>query len=61
MSAKLLRLPQVREVTGLSRSTLYSMMKVGQFPKSVKLSDFGRCVAWREQDVEEWVVSRKLA
>jgi prophage regulatory protein len=35
---KILRLPQVMEITGLSRSSIYALMKDGKFPKSVKIS-----------------------
>lgn len=61
MSAKLIRLPKVQEITGLARSTLYAMILKKQFPKPVKLSDTGRCVAWKDSDVEAWVASRKTA
>ncbi len=61
MSAKLLRLPKVQESTGLPRSTLYALVKAGKFPKPVKLSDTGRCVAWKDSDVGAWIDSRKTA
>lgn len=61
MENKLLRLPQTLELSGLKRATLYRFVKEGHFPKPVKMSDFGRCVAWRSQDVEEWIKSRQTA
>lgn len=54
---RLLRRPEVEARTGLSRSTLYSWMKDGRFPKPVRLGE--RIVAWRESDVTEWLDSRE--
>ena len=42
MTSRILRLPQVLEVTGLSRSTIYLRMADGSFPKQVSLG--GRAV-----------------
>ena len=50
---KLLRRKQVEEVTGLSRSSIYAMMKDGSFPKQRKIGR--RAVAWREEDIMEWL------
>jgi len=53
---KLFRLPQVREITGLGRSTIYAKIKAGEFPAPVNLGT--RAVAWRSTDVTGWVDSR---
>lgn len=53
----LLRRPQVEELTGLSRSTLYDFIRRGIFPAPVRLGL--RSVAWRESDVSAWIKSRK--
>ncbi|WP_374353305.1 AlpA family transcriptional regulator [Limnohabitans sp.] len=47
----LLRRPQVESMTGLKRSSIYSLMKCGQFPHPVKLS--ARAVAWRSDDIPD--------
>jgi prophage regulatory protein len=47
----------VEHITGLSRSTLYSMMAEGTFPKPVRLGK--RSVGWPEQAVTEWLESRQ--
>ncbi|MET4127174.1 AlpA family transcriptional regulator [Roseovarius sp. MBR-6] len=57
MAEKLLRRPEVENVTGLSRSTLYDWMKRGEFPQPVKLGT--RLVAWRESDIAAWLKSRE--
>lgn len=50
---RILRLPQVMQTVGLSRSALYEKMAAGQFPKSFPLS--GRAVGWLEEDVLAWI------
>jgi prophage regulatory protein len=53
----LLRLPQVIEQTGLSRSLLYSEVKAGRFPQPTKIGR--RAVAWRRADLEQWASGRR--
>lgn len=48
-----LRLPAVLECTGLSRATLYRMMKAGTFPPQHRIGD--RCCAWRRSEVAVWL------
>lgn len=51
-----LRLPRVKNATGLSRSTIYSYVKKGAFPAPVRLG--ARAVGWLESDVEAWISAR---
>ncbi|WP_298325380.1 AlpA family transcriptional regulator [Asticcacaulis sp.] len=48
-ATRIVRLAEVRALTGLSRSTVYERIRDGQFPKSVDLG--GRCVGWLESEV----------
>jgi prophage regulatory protein len=50
---RLVRLPEVRNRTGLSTATIYRKMAEGRFPKAVKISTM--LVAWYEGDVNAWV------
>ncbi|ATQ55339.1 helix-turn-helix transcriptional regulator [Paracoccus yeei] len=59
MSNTMLRLPQVTEKIGLSRSTIYKMMDAGEFPKPIKLTR--KAVAWPESAITEWLASRPVA
>lgn len=52
-SQRFLRLSQVMDRTGLKRSQIYLYMKMGLFPKSVKIGISS--VAWLESEVEEWI------
>lgn len=55
MDNRLLRLPEVMEITGLAKATIYKWMRLGTFPDSVKL---GSASAWRESDIRKWVADR---
>ena len=50
---RLLRLPEVIERTGLSRSSLYQRINQGTFPKPIKLGK--RASAWPCSEIDQWV------
>ncbi len=56
MYRKILRLPAVKELTGLSRSAIYRRMQANLFPHQVSLG--GRSVGWVEEDVLAWIAAR---
>ena len=56
MEEKLLRLPEVCQETRLARSTLYKLIRAGDFPPPVKLTS--KTSAWRGSDVAAWIASR---
>ena len=58
-NSKILRKQATIEKTGLSRSTIYLMMKSGTFPKNVQLG--ARAVGWLESDIQAWIDSRITA
>lgn len=58
-TSRLIRLPGVLAVTGLTKSTVYRLEAAGAFPARVRLTE--RCSAWREDEVREWLVSRPRA
>ncbi|MUV13360.1 AlpA family phage regulatory protein [Lysobacter sp. HX-5-24] len=55
----ILRLKQVKEITGLGRSTIYLYMKEGKFPKQRELGE--RAVGWHSVAVFQWVAERQVA
>ena len=58
-SFKFLRLPQIMEESGLSKPTIYRLMKLGKFPKARLLGE--RSVGWRDDEYLEWKQSREIA
>ncbi len=57
-SGRLLRFPEVRRMTGLSRSTIWRLERVQAFPRHVRLSP--NAVGWSEDDIRSWI-RQKLA
>jgi prophage regulatory protein len=54
---RVLRLPDVKARTGLSRSSIYAYIKDGKFPHHIALGE--RSVGWYESEVDAWVASRQ--
>jgi prophage regulatory protein len=54
-----LRLREIERLTGLSKSTVYRLEALGQFPRRVKLSE--RASAWRASEVTRWLADRPRA
>tara|TARA_R110000822_G_scaffold49736_3_gene130486 strand:+ start:6789 stop:7043 length:255 start_codon:yes stop_codon:yes gene_type:complete len=56
---ELWRIDTVVQRTGLSRSTVYALVKEGSFPRSVPL--IGKTVAWDSREIEAWIEARIAA
>lgn len=56
MAIAILRLPEVKVRTGLSRSTIYLRISEGSFPKPVSLGS--RAVGWIEEEIQQWLKQR---
>ena len=53
---RMLRRKEVETISGLSRSSIYSLMQAGEFPKQIKLST--KSVAWVESEILDWLSAR---
>jgi prophage regulatory protein len=49
-----LRVRDVLAMVGLSRTTLYALMRKGSFPKQVRLKGV-RAARWQLSAVQEWI------
>ena len=58
MEQMILRLPKVKAITGLSRSTIYLRMSEGTFPQHISLGS--RAVGWLRSEVADWMDQRIL-
>ncbi len=56
LASQLERLPTVKRRTGLSRSEIYRQIKVGTFPRPVKLGL--RSSAWVSTEITTWIDQR---
>lgn len=50
---KFLRIAEIEAISGLNRSTLYRLIKAGNFPEPIHLS--ARSVAWKGSEIAAWV------
>lgn len=55
-TCRLMRIREVLQLSGLSRTTLYREINSHAFPAPVKLSS--RSVGWLQDDVTQWLESR---
>lgn len=53
---RILRLPDVKSRTGLSRSTIYLRLATGDFPRPVRLG--ARSIGFVEAEVDDWISDR---
>ena len=50
-----MRLTEVQELTGLSRTTIWRRVQDGSFPPPIRLGGPGtRAMGWHEQDIYNW-------
>ena len=57
MSLRIMRLDEVKKITGLSKASIYRFEKNGDFPKKVNIGK--RSIGWFESDVEEFLLALK--
>ena len=54
---RLIKKPAVLAKCAISHATLYRLIKDEQFPAPLHISV--RAVAWREDEVDEWILNRQ--
>lgn len=54
---RLIRLPDVCKIVGLSRSSIYARIQAGTFPTPIKM---GHSSGWVESEVQTWI-SQQIA
>ncbi len=59
MELKLLTQKQVTDLIGLSRTTIWRLERVGQFPRRRQVST--KAVRWNQSEIFDWIESRPLA
>ena len=51
--SKILRMPEVCEITGLGKSTIYKKLSEGSFPEPLRLGP--RAMGWMTRDIVGWL------
>jgi prophage regulatory protein len=59
MQQRLIRLKPTIDRTGRSRTRIYADIEAGTFPRPVKIG--GRCIAFVESEIDEWIAARMTA
>ena len=50
------RLPEVKAITGLSKTSIYELIRANSFPPPVRIGS--RSVAWIKLEIREWALDR---
>ncbi len=53
----IIRLPEVKKITGLSRSSIYMQIADKRFPRQIPLGK--RAVGWLKSEVGNWLMVQK--
>ncbi|MNG22926.1 Prophage CP4-57 regulatory protein (AlpA) [compost metagenome] len=56
-SRRILRLPAVKNATGLGRTKIYELMKEGRFPKARRIAG-AQAVGWDSLEIDAWITEQ---
>jgi prophage regulatory protein len=56
--SRLYRISELPQFVGLRRTQIKQLIKDGQFPEPIPLSEGGRAVAWLEHELVAWQSAR---
>lgn len=56
---RLIRISEVLHRTGFSRSQIYRLVAMGQFPRPIRIAE--ATSAWIESEIQTWIESRIAA
>ena len=59
METRIIRLREVIHQTGLSKATIYRMIKSGRFPQALRLGK--RATGWRKDEIDHFIATRERA
>lgn len=53
---KILRIKEVADKTALSPSSIYKQIRLGHFPRGIKIT--ARATGWSSEAVDQWIVTK---
>ena len=59
MTDRVMKVAEVKAVTGKSRAQIYTDMNTGTFPRAKKTGK--RSVGWRASEIQDWIQNLKTA
>lgn len=59
MQEKILKISDLKSITGLSRSSIYRASADGSFPRPIKLGQ--RSSGWLKSEIDDWLTERVSA
>ena len=55
LSKSFIRISEVIELTTLSKSTIYRMVRKNEFPKPISIKSLGNISLFVREEVQEWI------
>ena len=55
---RVIKINKVKELTTLSNASIYRLIKLGEFPKQLKLAQ--RSSGWLLEEVNNWLESKRI-
>ena len=55
---RVIKISEVKELTTLSNASIYRLIKLGEFPKQLKLAE--RSSGWLLDEINDWLESKSI-
>ena len=55
---RVIKISKVKELTTLSNASIYRLIKLGEFPKQLKLAE--RSSGWLLEEINNWLESKRI-
>ena len=55
---RVIKISEVKQLTTLSNASIYRLIKLGEFPKQLKLAE--RSSGWLLEEINDWLESKSI-
>jgi|TARA_B110000858_G_scaffold12504_1_gene12742 prophage regulatory protein len=55
---RVIKISEVKQLTTLSNASIYRLIKLGEFPKQLKLAE--RSSGWLLEEINNWLESKRI-
>ena len=56
---RVIKISEVKQLTTLSNASIYRLIKLGEFPKQLKLAE--RSSGWLLEEINNWLESKRIS